>query len=69
MLVCHCYAVNEAVIRECIARGARDEDDVAAACGAGSCCGSCMPTIWRLLGEGTEDGRPRQASARVVQSR
>lgn len=51
MLVCHCHAVNEDRIRECIAEGACTEVDVAAACGAGSQCGGCTPEICRLLQE------------------
>ncbi|MDP9405509.1 MAG: (2Fe-2S)-binding protein [Actinomycetota bacterium] len=49
MLVCHCRAVNDRRILDEIARGARDEFDVAAACGAGSECGGCVPAITRLL--------------------
>ncbi|MGH3664976.1 MAG: (2Fe-2S)-binding protein [Egibacteraceae bacterium] len=51
MLVCHCTAVNEARLREVIQAGARDEFDVASACGAGSVCGGCVPTVSRLLDE------------------
>jgi bacterioferritin-associated ferredoxin len=51
LLVCHCQAVHEAALREVIDAGARDEFDVAQACGAGSVCGGCVPTISRMLGE------------------
>ena len=51
MLVCHCSAVHEARLRAVVAAGARDEFDVAEACGAGSVCGGCVPTISRLLDE------------------
>jgi len=51
LLVCHCQAVHESAVREVIDAGARDEFDVAQACGAGSVCGGCVPTISRLLGE------------------
>lgn len=51
VLVCHCKAVYEARVREAIERGARDEFDVAQACGAGTGCGGCVPTIARLLAE------------------
>lgn len=69
MLVCHCRAVNESRIRECIAQGARDETDVADECGAGSHCGGCLPTICRLLGECAGYARDGEASARVLESR
>lgn len=51
VLVCHCAAVNDGRIREAIAAGARDEFDVAEACGAGTVCGGCLPAVMRLLGE------------------
>lgn len=51
MLVCHCKVVYDRQIREAIARGARDEFDVAEACEAGTGCGGCVPEISRLLGE------------------
>ncbi|MDQ3709063.1 MAG: (2Fe-2S)-binding protein [Actinomycetota bacterium] len=43
--------MHESAVREVIDAGARDEFDVAQACGAGSVCGGCVPTISRLLGE------------------
>lgn len=51
MLVCHCKVVYEGRIRDEIAQGARDEFDIARACGAGTGCGGCIPAISRLLGE------------------
>lgn len=51
MLVCHCEAVYERRIRDEIAQGARDEFDIALACGAGTGCGGCVPAISKLLGE------------------
>ena len=51
MLVCHCKVVYEREVRAVIEAGARDEFDVAAACGAGSDCGGCIPTVQQLLGE------------------
>ena len=51
MLVCHCHVVNDRRIRAEIERGARDEFDIAQACGAGSECGGCVPAISRLLDE------------------
>lgn len=59
MLVCHCKAVFERRVRKAIADGARDEFDVAIACGAGTGCGGCVPTITRLL---------REANGELVQS-
>jgi bacterioferritin-associated ferredoxin len=52
VLVCHCKVVSDREIQEVIARGARDEFDVAEACGAGSGCGGCVPAVTALLAEG-----------------
>ena len=49
LLVCHCFAVNDRRIREVVAAGARDEFDIAAACGAGTDCGGCLPAVNRVL--------------------
>lgn len=51
MLVCHCRGVNERAVRAVIDDGARDAFDVAAACGAGSVCGGCVPVVLELLGQ------------------
>jgi bacterioferritin-associated ferredoxin len=51
LLVCHCAAVNDRRIRDAIAAGARDEYDIAAACGAGHDCGGCLPAVQQLLDE------------------
>jgi bacterioferritin-associated ferredoxin len=70
VLVCHCNVVNDQRIRAEIQRGARDEFDIARACGAGTDCGGCVPAISRLLAEcatcplGPElrSGPPRQVA-------
>jgi bacterioferritin-associated ferredoxin len=49
MLVCHCHAVNDRTIRRCVNNGARSENEIREACGAGASCGSCRPTIDRLI--------------------
>jgi len=49
LLVCHCNAVCDRTIRECIRGGARSVDDVARSCDAGSDCGGCRPAIEELL--------------------
>ena len=45
MYVCICHAVSDTEIRSCIARGARSIEEVGAACGAGTGCGSCHDHI------------------------
>jgi len=53
MVVCHCEAVNDAVICAVIdAGGAVDEvtlDDIVARCGAGGHCGGCHDAIRAIL--------------------
>lgn len=52
MYVCVCARVRESEIRSVIHAGARDEDEVGAACGAGTGCGSCVERICGLLQNG-----------------
>jgi bacterioferritin-associated ferredoxin len=57
-MVCLCHGVNERrVVRE-IERGAGTIGEVADACGAGSCCMACHPTIDDLLAERSRTRRP-----------
>jgi len=49
VVVCHCNAVNDRAIRAEIATGALDADELAARCGAGARCGSCVPVIEAIL--------------------
>ena len=52
-MVCLCHGVNERRIVREIERGACSVQAVADACGAGSCCMGCHPTIDQLLAERT----------------
>lgn len=64
MYVCICRAVTEAVVRGCIADGARTVKDVVKRCEAGSGCGTCVSKILALLGTGTSElGNSLQRSA------
>lgn len=49
MVVCHCRAVSDRIIRQTVERGAADVEEIATRCGAGSDCGGCRPTIEMLL--------------------
>jgi bacterioferritin-associated ferredoxin len=51
MIVCHCRRVCDRTIRAAIQAGARTEDAVAEACGAGSVCGGCGPVVSELIDE------------------
>ncbi|MEZ4226149.1 MAG: (2Fe-2S)-binding protein [Polyangiaceae bacterium] len=45
MLVCHCHRVCEREIQRAVDAGADSVHAVGAACGAGTSCGGCLPTI------------------------
>jgi bacterioferritin-associated ferredoxin len=49
LLVCHCAKICDRTVRECIDSGARSVHDVGRACGAGTFCGGCIPTIGALV--------------------
>jgi len=49
VLICHCRAVNDSTIRGAILAGARDPEELARRCGAGSRCGGCAPALRELL--------------------
>lgn len=45
MIVCHCHAVNDREIRQCVRDGCTSARTVSRICGAGSGCGGCMPLV------------------------
>lgn len=49
MVVCHCEAVNDRVIRDALLSGSTSPDEIARVCGAGAQCGGCLDTIEDLL--------------------
>lgn len=49
MYVCICARVRECELRTLIRRGARNEDALGDACGAGTGCGSCLNRIDELI--------------------
>jgi bacterioferritin-associated ferredoxin len=57
LLVCHCAKVCDRTVRECVDSGARSVEEVGRACGAGTFCGGCIPTIGALVaGEPSDAG-------------
>ena len=48
MIVCSCYAVSEARMRELVQAGA-SEHDIARLTGAGTSCGCCVDAVKALL--------------------
>jgi bacterioferritin-associated ferredoxin len=51
MWVCHCRAVTDSKVRDAIAQGAADENEIGRVCGAGTGCGSCHSELRRLCEE------------------
>jgi bacterioferritin-associated ferredoxin len=49
--VCSCARVRECEVRSVIRLGARNEDAVGDACGAGTGCGTCLDRIEQMLDE------------------
>jgi bacterioferritin-associated ferredoxin len=54
MYVCICARVRECDLRTAIQCGARSEESVGAACGAGTGCGSCLDRIEDLIDEASQ---------------
>jgi bacterioferritin-associated ferredoxin len=57
MYVCICSQVREREVRGAIRSGARTEESVGDACGAGTGCGSCLDRICELIEEEDADTR------------
>jgi len=49
VIVCHCKAVTDRVIRKAVRNGARTRNDVVAACAANMSCGGCAPAIDEII--------------------
>lgn len=56
MYVCLCMGVCDREIREAMNEGACSMADVMECTGAGTRCGSCQPTIAKLIGDGDGEG-------------
>jgi len=55
LIVCSCHAVSDREIRRLVREGATSPRQVARACGAGSSCGGCRPSIREILAEAAPD--------------
>jgi len=60
--VCICARVRESEVRIAIQLGARCEQSVGDACGAGTGCGSCLDRICDMLEEESLDTRAALAA-------
>ena len=61
MIVCVCNRLNEAKIREAIARGAATPDQVYAHNGVKKVCGTCQETIEALVADEAESAEMEAA--------
>lgn len=51
MIICHCVGVTERRIRLIALSGQCTRERVAEKCGAGTCCGGCLPAIDEIIEE------------------
>lgn len=49
MIVCQCKAVSDSTVRSLVKNGATTVRQVAACCGAGTDCGSCIRTVEAIV--------------------
>ncbi|MGK3965728.1 (2Fe-2S)-binding protein [Sorangium sp. So ce136] len=68
MYVCLCMGVCDREIREAMNEGACSVSEVMECTGAGTRCGSCRPTIAKLVGEGEAAAPPRRLTMAPVSS-
>jgi bacterioferritin-associated ferredoxin len=64
MIVCLCRRVSDRTIRAAIREGAETEERIAEMCGAGTCCGGCVPTISELIDD--ERAEKRRCSLPIL---
>jgi bacterioferritin-associated ferredoxin len=50
MIVCHCRAVSDRILREAVRRGHGSVEAVVEQTGAGTCCGGCLPNVQDIVG-------------------
>ena len=68
MWVCHCVGVTDTRIREAMAEGAVNEEQVGAHCGAGTRCGGCRDEVRRLCDEVRCDATDRMLASLAAAS-
>jgi bacterioferritin-associated ferredoxin len=57
MLICHCKRVTDSTIREAVKNGARSRGLVGRVCGAGTCCGGCLPAVDEIVESTSRESR------------
>ena len=58
MIVCQCRRISDRDVNAAVERGAEDLLDLALACGAGTDCRGCHPTLEALLADGRRAAPP-----------
>lgn len=66
MYVCLCMGVTDREIRAAISEGASSVEEVAFCTGAGTRCGSCLPTVDGMLTEAAEAEAPCPSRRRLM---
>ena len=49
MIVCQCKGISDTTVRRAVREGAQTPTEVSLACGAGTDCGCCRPTLVKIL--------------------
>ena len=57
MIICHCRKVTDRAICAAIREGATTEEHIAEMCGAGTCCGGCLPSVSEIIDRECSDNR------------
>lgn len=68
-IICQCEVVRERTIAKVIRQGADTVEAVQAACGAGTMCGGCIPSIEALIAEHRDPSRATRASRVLERAR
>jgi len=45
VIICHCHRISERTVVDVVRNGALSTEEVGRACGAGTSCGGCRPTL------------------------
>lgn len=62
MILCSCFAVTDTAIEAAMSAGARTEDQIGKACGAGTDCGDCLDIICDMLARPNPESQRRSSA-------
>lgn len=49
MIICHCFAVTDSIVKQHIKNGAKSIADIQKKCNIGTDCGACLLSVKLLL--------------------